>query len=193
MTDDGGPGSAVHAGDDSLESEYARRSVLRGALALGAVGIGGALTGCGGGSSSSTSSTTAQASTPVTGTNTAAAPAAPAAAPAATAAKPAAPAAAPAAAGTSLGLANKVPVGGGVIYGAAKVVVTQPTAGDYKAFGAICTHQTCLLADVSDGTINCACHGSKFSITDGSALKPPAVDPLPVKKVTISGGKVFVT
>jgi nitrite reductase/ring-hydroxylating ferredoxin subunit len=191
MTDHGGPDTAGAVDGDALDSEYARRSVLRGALALGAVGIGGALTGCGGGSSSTSSSTTTQASAPAGGATAAATPA-PVAAPAATA-KPAASTAAAPAAGTLLGPASKIPVGGGVIYEAAKVVVTQPTAGEYKAFGAICTHQTCLLADVSAGFINCACHGSKFSITDGSAVKPPAVDPLPAKKVSVSGGKVYVS
>ena len=48
-----------------------------------------------------------------------------------------------------------------------KVVVTQPTAGDFKCFTAVCTHQGCIVATVSDGTINCACHGSQYSIEDG--------------------------
>ena len=78
-----------------------------------------------------------------------------------------------------LGPASAIPVGGGVIYDAAKVVVTQPTAGVYKAFSAICTHQKCVLASVKGGTINCACHGGKYSITDGSAVHLPAQTPLP--------------
>src|ERR1700759_2003586 len=124
MTHEKNPDSAVDTRGDAVESEYARRSVLRGALALGAVGIGGALVGA------------------------AAAPAA--AAPAGTGAK----------AGAPLGPASAVPVGGGVIYEKEKVVVTQPTAGVYKAFDANCTHQKCLVADVKGGTINCACHGA---------------------------------
>src|SRR5690348_1123610 len=42
--------------------------------------------------------------------------------------------------GTVLGAASEIPVGGGAIYKAAKVVVTQPASGQYKAFSAVCTH-----------------------------------------------------
>lgn len=92
-----------------------------------------------------------------------------------------------------LGPASAIPVGGGVIYDKAKVVVTQPTAGVYKAFDATCTHQKCLLASVKGGTINCACHGGKYSITDGSAVHLPAKTPLPPRTVTVTGGNVSVT
>jgi len=63
---------------------------------------------------------------------------------------------------------SDIPEGGGKIYGDTRVVVTQPNAGTYKAFDAVCTHQGCIVADVSGGTINCTCHGSRFSIADGS-------------------------
>src|SRR4051794_36074049 len=65
-------------------------------------------------------------------------------------------------AGTVLGPVSDVPSGGGKIYPAAKIVVTQPSMGEYKAFSAVCTHQSCIVATVSDGTINCTCHGSKY-------------------------------
>ena len=39
--------------------------------------------------------------------------------------------------------AAEIPVGGGKVFEALKVVVTQPTAGDFKAFSAVCTHQAC--------------------------------------------------
>ena len=85
-----------------------------------------------------------------------------------------------------------VPVGGGVILPDANYVITQPTAGKFKAFSKLCTHQQCVLASVNDGTINCGCHGSKFSIEDGAVLTPPANSPLPESKVTVSGGRVVV-
>ena len=88
---------------------------------------------------------------------------------------------------------SEVPVGGGVILPDADYVVTQPTAGKFKAFTKICTHQQCALTSVKDGTINCSCHGSKFSIDDGSVLSPPATSPLPETKVTVSSGRVVVT
>jgi len=94
--------------------------------------------------------------------------------------------------GTLLGTASAVPVGGGMVYTAAKVVVTQPSKGEYKAFSAVCTHVGCLCNQVADGTINCPCHGSKFKITDGSVVAGPAPAPLPAKTVTVTGGKVYL-
>jgi Rieske Fe-S protein len=95
--------------------------------------------------------------------------------------------------GTLLGTASDVPVGGGMVYTAAKIVVTQPSKGVYKAFSAVCTHVGCLCNQVADGTINCPCHGSKFKITDGSVVAGPAPAPLPAKTVTVTGGKVYLT
>jgi len=86
-----------------------------------------------------------------------------------------------------------VPVGGGKIFADQKVVVTQPTSGEFKAFSAVCTHQACIVADVSGGTINCACHGSRFDITTGAVKNGPASSPLPEKKVTLSGDGITVT
>ena len=61
-----------------------------------------------------------------------------------------------------------IPVGGGKVFDALKVVVTQPTAGDFKAFSAICTHQGCTVNGVSNGVITCPCHGSTFDIATGA-------------------------
>jgi Rieske Fe-S protein len=94
--------------------------------------------------------------------------------------------------GPSVTIAD-VPVGGGVVLPDADFVVTQPTKGTYKAFSAICTHRQCKVADVADGTINCNCHGSKYSIKDGSVVNPPAPKPLAESKTAVVGSKVFVT
>ena len=83
--------------------------------------------------------------------------------------------------------ASEVPVGSGVIVGT--VVVTQPTAGDYKAFSAVCTHTGCLINEVVDGTINCPCHGSKFSL-DGEVLAGPAARPLNAEAITVRGDSI---
>ena len=74
----------------------------------------------------------------------------------------------------------------------ADYVITQPKKGTYKAFSKICTHMRCPVASVSDGMINCSCHGSKFSIEDGSVANPPATQPLPEAKTVVSGKKVYV-
>ncbi|UOX92376.1 Rieske (2Fe-2S) protein [Amycolatopsis sp. FBCC-B4732] len=96
----------------------------------------------------------------------------------------------PAAGGTELGPAADIPVGGGKVFADKQVVVTQPAAGTFAAFSAVCTHQGCTVDAVADGTINCPCHGSKFKIADGSVANGPASQPLPKKAVTVTGGKV---
>jgi Rieske Fe-S protein len=84
-----------------------------------------------------------------------------------------------------------IPVGGGKIFADLQAVVTQPASGEFKAFTSVCTHQGCTVAEVVQ-TINCTCHGSKFSITDGSVVTGPATAPLAAKKVTANGDNLTV-
>jgi len=90
----------------------------------------------------------------------------------------------------TLGPSSDVPVGGGKIYPNANVVVTQPVAGTYEGFSATCTHQGCQVSAVADGTINCTCHGSKFSIKDGSVVNGPATQPLEKATVKVDGTSI---
>ena len=94
--------------------------------------------------------------------------------------------------GTTLGAAADIAVGGGTVFKDAKVVVTQPAEGEFKGFSAICTHQGCPVASVEDGAITCPCHGSKFSIEDGSVQDGPATKPLGEVGVEVKGGEVTV-
>jgi Rieske Fe-S protein len=96
--------------------------------------------------------------------------------------------------GTVLGTTADIPVGGGMVFTAAKVVVTQPTKGVFKAFSAVCTHVGCVCNQVAGGTINCPCHGSKFKITDGAVVAGPAPSPLAAATaVTVTDGKILMT
>lgn len=88
---------------------------------------------------------------------------------------------------------SQVPVGGGTILKSDQVVVTQPTKGDFKAFSAICTHMGCTVGSISGGEIICPCHGSHYSIKDGSVTSGPAPRPLPAKKLAIKNGDISVS
>ncbi|MCZ0728941.1 ubiquinol-cytochrome c reductase iron-sulfur subunit [Mycolicibacterium iranicum] len=90
-------------------------------------------------------------------------------------------------AGEALATTADVPVGSGVIVG--EVVLTQPTAGDYKGFSAVCTHTGCLINEVADGTINCPCHGSKFNL-DGAVANGPASKPLEPVAIRVQGDSI---
>jgi Rieske Fe-S protein len=151
---------------DSLAT---RRGVLAG---VGLVGLASAITACGAGTSSS--------SNPVASTT---------AAPASSAA--AGGASSPAAA-NALAATSKIPVGSGMIFPEQQVVVTQPTADEFKAFSAVCTHLGCIVNQISNGTIDCPCHGSQYSISTGDVVAGPAPRPLPAKQIKVSGGSIFL-
>lgn len=85
---------------------------------------------------------------------------------------------------------DAVPVGGGVVLSDEEIVVTQPAAGEFKAFTAVCTHQGCLVGSVSDGSIHCPCHDSSFSVADGSVEGGPANGPLDEVAITVVDGEV---
>ncbi|MEV4500094.1 Rieske (2Fe-2S) protein [Micromonospora arborensis] len=90
----------------------------------------------------------------------------------------------------SLATTADIPVGGGKVLATDGVVITQPTAGQFKGFSPICTHQNCPVTNVDGGTINCTCHGSKFSIEDGSVKAGPATKPLPPKEIKVTGDQI---
>ena len=111
--------------------------------------------------------------------------AAPAAGPAAQPAGPAS-GAAPA---NAIARTSDVPVGSGVIIG--DTVLTQPSAGVFNAMSAICTHAGCTVSQVSGGTINCPCHGSKYHL-DGSVANGPASRPLQAKSISVKGDSIIL-
>jgi Rieske Fe-S protein len=83
-----------------------------------------------------------------------------------------------------------IPVGGGKILTDKKIVITEPQSGTFKAFTAVCTHQGCIVNSVSGGTINCPCHGSKFSIVNGSVVNGPAPSPLAPVGIEVEGTSI---
>jgi len=85
---------------------------------------------------------------------------------------------------------NDIPVSGGIIYADRDVIVTQPSLGEFRAFGAKCTHKGCVLAAVRNNIISCNCHNAKYSATDGAVEGGPATEPLPVRKIRVDGNTI---
>lgn len=139
----------------------------------GAIGVGGLLAACGG-----SDETSPPASPATSSSSSESAPPSP---------EPSTPAGG---AGEVLVKTADVEVGGGVVVKEKKIVVTQPTSGDFKAFTAVCTHQGCLVGTVSSGTISCPCHGSQYSAENGSVTGGPAPSPLKAVKVAVEGDSV---
>ena len=92
--------------------------------------------------------------------------------------------------GAALASTSDVPVGGCFVVAASKIVLTQPTEGDFKAFTAVCTHQGCIVESSTDGEIPCPCHGSRFSLEDGSPQSGPASAPLDAVEITVDGDSI---
>ena len=156
------------------EPQRDTRATRRGVLAgVGLVGLAGALSAC---TSSGSPVGTSKGASGGTGAGGAGA-------------------ATPAAAGNeanALAATSEIPVGSGKIFTSEKVVVTQPVSGDFKAFSAVCTHMGCIVNQISDGTIDCPCHGSQFSIKDGSVVGGPAPSPLAAEAIKVSGTSIVL-
>jgi Rieske Fe-S protein len=149
------------------QADPSRRRILTVAAAVGTAGLVGA---CGGEDPAAEATVTPSATTAAPTTASSSAP--------------------PAAGGEALTPTADVPVGSGVILADAKVVVTQPRAGEFKAFSSTCTHMGCQVSGFADDRITCPCHSSSFSISDGSPRGGPARSPLTAIAVEVEGTNV---
>ena len=150
-------------------AETTRRGLIAG---VSLAGLAGTLAACGGGSSPTASGTASSGGSPAKDPGTSAGPGQ------------------AGGSGSTLTSTNEIPVGGGKIFTSARVVVTQPAAGEFKGFSAVCTHMQCILDQVADGTINCPCHGSRYSVTDGHVVAGPAPSPLPAQPLKVQSGQI---
>jgi Rieske Fe-S protein len=151
------------------DQQTTRRSMLAG---VGLAGLAGTLAACGPNSTSSGSS--GSGASPAGGASSAAA----------------AGSGGSGQGAAALATTSEIPVDGGKIFASQKVVVTQPAAGEFKAFSAVCTHAGCTVDQVANGTIDCPCHGSQFSIKDGSVVSGPAPSPLPAQAIKVTGNNI---
>ncbi|MFD7964026.1 Rieske (2Fe-2S) protein [Streptomyces zaomyceticus] len=92
--------------------------------------------------------------------------------------------------GGTLARTGDIPVGGGKILADKGMVITQPKAGEFKAFSSKCTHQGCAVSSIKDGAIVCPCHQSHFDISDGSVKSGPATAPLPPEPIQVVGDAI---
>ncbi|WP_188193855.1 Rieske (2Fe-2S) protein [Nonomuraea sp. SYSU D8015] len=147
------------------EDLRSRRAVIAG---VGAGGLALAITACGGGTDTASTAGTTDSGATASGAPESSAPQA----------------------GAALAKTADIPVGGGTIFKEQKVVITQPTEGEFKAFSAVCTHQGCSVGSVEGGAIVCPCHNSKFNITDGAVTAGPADKPLPAQQIKVEGDQI---
>lgn len=98
-------------------------------------------------------------------------------------------------AGGTLAKVSDVPVGGGKIVDGptGKAVLVQPTAGDIKAFSAVCPHQGVTVGAPAGGTIICPAHGSEFDGATGELRNGPATTGLDPVTVSVQGEDIVAS
>jgi 3-phenylpropionate/trans-cinnamate dioxygenase ferredoxin subunit len=66
--------------------------------------------------------------------------------------------------------------------------------GAIYAFGNICTHRQCPLAngELDGTTITCPCHGSQFDVTSGMVVTGPAKDPIATYPVRVEDNAIEI-
>jgi len=67
--------------------------------------------------------------------------------------------------------------------------------GTIGAVGDVCTHAEFAMSDGvlhGDGTLECVWHGARFDCRTGAVRRQPAVDPLPVYRVSVEGDRILV-
>jgi len=80
-----------------------------------------------------------------------------------------------------------------VVVGETPVLLVR-TGGWVRAVHDRCVHRGCSLArgTVEGDTVECSCHGSRFSLVDGALERGPATGPQPAFEVREQGGQVEV-
>ena len=157
-----------------MTAPVSRRIVFQG---LGALGVAAALAGCGGSDEPETATDASGGTEPSSSGGATD--------------QPSGDGGSGAGGGAELATTDEVPVGGGIILADEKIVITQPSEGDFKAFTAVCTHQGLTVTSVEDGTIHCANHGSAFSAESGDVENGPAAAPLSEVPISVDGNRIL--
>jgi len=73
-------------------------------------------------------------------------------------------------------------------------VLVVNTGGRYSAVQGICSHEYFELDKgfLTAGTLTCALHLSRFDLSNGEPLDPPAEEPLAVYPVIVEDGRILI-
>ena len=90
---------------------------------------------------------------------------------------------------------SDIPVGSGKKFDVegVPILITQPRAGEFRGFSAVCTHAGFVMSNVANSEIKCDNHGAVYSADDGSVLSGPAPRALGKVTVTVEGDDVLVS
>lgn len=88
-----------------------------------------------------------------------------------------------------------IPIGSGKKFDVegVPILVTQPRAGEFRGFSAVCTHAGFVMTNMANSEIKCDNHGAVYSADDGSVLSGPAPRALGKVTVTVEGDDVLVS
>jgi nitrite reductase/ring-hydroxylating ferredoxin subunit len=88
-----------------------------------------------------------------------------------------------------------IPIGSGKKYDVegTPILITQPRAGEFRGFSAICTHAGFVMNNVANSEIKCDNHGALYSAEDGSVISGPAPRALGKVEVTVEGDDLLVS
>ena len=157
-----------------------RRIVFQG---LSALGVAAVLAGCGGGDEpTSTGESAAGSPSPTESSTSPSEPPPTSASPSETKSpeerKPA------------LATTDEIPVGGGIVLTGPRIVIVQPTAGEFLAWSAICKHEGQTVGSVENNVITCPFHGSQYDAATGGVVAGPAPSGLDRIRIRVSGTRI---
>jgi len=81
-----------------------------------------------------------------------------------------------------------------VVVGDTAVAIVKDSAGTIHAIGDTCTHGDISLSEgfVEGDSLECWAHGSQFALATGKPKNFPAYEPVPVFRVEVRDGDVYV-
>lgn len=90
----------------------------------------------------------------------------------------------------ALASTDEIPVGGGIVLMDEKIVIVQPTAGQFVAWSAICKHEGETVGSVENNVITCLHHFSKYDSATGDVVAGPAPTGLDPVQIKVANGRI---